>query len=80
MCVMAYVQELSKQCFFYLLKNHERYGYTSLETIGTWNRVYLNKKNVFSCKKLERLIEGEVSRGSLTAHMKYRLALCPKRS
>ena len=68
-----YVQELSKQSFYYLIKCHDHYGYMSLETLSTWHRAYLRERNGFTGKKQYELIEGKVSRSDLTPYMTKKL-------
>ncbi|MGR6863394.1 hypothetical protein ACU5EH_25340 [Aliivibrio salmonicida] len=68
-----YVQGLSKQCLFHLIKCHDRYGYTSLETIATWNSVYLKDKKGFKGIKQPHIIEGLVLRSDFTNNMEARL-------
>ena len=38
-----YAQKLNKACLYQLIEQHTRYGYTSLETLSTWNRACLKK-------------------------------------
>ena len=68
-----YVQDVSKQSFYYLIKSHDRYGYISLDTLSTWHRVYLKDKKGFTGKKQYELIEGRVSRSELTSCMTKKL-------
>ena len=69
----SYVQDISKQSFYYLIKSHNRYGYMSLETLSTWHRVYRKKKKGFTGKKQYELIEDKVSRSDLTPYMTKKL-------
>ena len=65
----SYVQDVSKQSFYYLIKCHNHYGYISLENLSTWHPVYRKDKKGFTGKKQYELIEGRVSRSQLTPYM-----------
>jgi hypothetical protein len=69
----SYVQDVSKQSFYYLIKCHNHYGYISLENLSTWHPVYRKDKKGFTGKKQYELIEGRVSRSQLTPYMTKKL-------
>ena len=56
-----YAQKLNKACLYQLIEQHTRYGYTSLETLSTWNRACLKKNNGFICKKQPTLFGCDIS-------------------
>lgn len=43
---------------YFLTKKHEEYGYTSLETLASWNsKLSRKKEGKFTCKKISFLIK-----------------------
>ena len=66
-------QGLNKQCFFRFILCHHRYGYISLKSLSTWNKVFIAENDGFCCQKQYRLIENKVSMDSFTNYIKLKL-------